>query len=368
MEQMHIGILGTGKLGLCFGLNLERSGFRITGVDVHEDYINALNQKTFFSHEPQVNELLRASLNFTATSHIQEVLTDDVKVLFVMVATPSLPDGAYDHAQIERVAGALINFGKRNSAIHLVIGCTVMPGYTQTLQTRLAEYNYTVSYNPEFIAQGNIIHDQLYPDQILIGEANEDIGDILENIYHKLCKSNPRICRMDALSAEICKIATNCFLTTKISFANSIGDLATKAGANPEHILAAIGADSRIGEKYLQYGFGFGGPCFPRDNRALNLFAQQTNYRMLIGEATDKVNQQHLDFQYEQLLAEGRDEYFFDEVTYKQGTVILDESQKLALAVKLAIAGKKVILTEKEAVIVELEKNFKNLFEYVRKT
>lgn len=364
MEPNHIGILGIGKLGLCFALNLERAGYRVTGVDIHEDYITALNKKTHYSYEPEVNELLRSSKNFVATSHIQDVLAPETKLLFVMVATPSLPDGGYDHSQVERIVGALSNFGKREQETHVVIGCTVMPGYSATLQQRLAEYNYTVSYNPEFIAQGSIIRNQLQPDQVLIGEGNKEAGDLLETIYKKMCANSPRICRMDALSAEIAKLATNCLLTTKISFANSIGDLAIKAGADPDKILQAIGADSRIGEKYLQYGYGFGGPCFPRDNRALNLFANQSGYQMLIGEATDNINKQHLQFQFEEMLKQNVAEYIFDEVTYKPGTVILEESQKLALAVKLAEAGKKVTIIEKDVVIEELKARFGELFSY----
>ena len=365
MSAQHIGILGVGRLGLCFALNLERSGYRVTGVDIHEPYVNSLNQKTHHSPEPQVNELLQQSKHFTATTHIQDVLTDEVTLLFIMVATPSLPDGSYDHTQIERVAGALMNFGKRPKPVHLVIGCTVMPGYTQTLQQRLHEYNYTVSYNPEFIAQGSIIHDQMYPDQVLIGEANTEVGDALQAVYQTMCRSNPHMCRMDVLSAEICKIATNCFLTTKISFANSIGDLAVQAGASPDKILQAIGADSRIGAKYLNYGYGFGGPCFPRDNRALNVFARQQGYEMKIGEATDAVNQQHLEFQFNQLMQQNLPEYVFEEVTYKPGTVILEESQKLALAVKLARAGKVVVIHEKQLVMDALKQTYGNLFRYV---
>jgi len=360
---MNIGILGIGKLGLCFGLNLEQCGYSVTGVDVYEAYVQALNAKSYFSHEPQVNELLSRSSRFRATTSIADVLSDDTSVLFVMVATPSLPTGAYDHSQIERVAEELIAFGKRKQTVHLAIGCTVMPGYCATLQAKLSEYNYTVSYNPEFIAQGNIIYDQRYPDQILIGEGSPAAGDLLVSIYKSLCQNSPTVCRMDPLSAEICKIATNCFLTTKISFANSIGDLAMKAGADPEKILQAIGADSRIGQKYLQYGDGFGGPCFPRDNRALNLFAQQTDYRLLIGEATDEVNRQHLDFLFEQAL-HTPEAITFDEVTYKKGTVILDESQRLALAMKLANAGKRVIIIEKQAVIDELMLRHGDLFIY----
>ena len=363
---MKIGILGVGRLGLCFALNLERSGYEVLGVDVSEEYVAQLNGKTFFSHETGVNELLISSANFNATAVLNEVLNNEYPLLFIMVATPTMPDGSYDHTQVERVIAALTSFGKREKKTHLAIGCTVMPGYCDELQKRLEPFNYTVSYNPEFISQGNIIHDQVYCDQVLIGEANTESGDLLESIYHKLCKSNPVICRMNRLSAEICKIATNCFLTTKISFANSIGDIATKAGAEPEKILAAIGADSRIGNQYLKYGFGFGGPCFPRDNRALNLFAQTQGYNMLIGEATDEINKRHLQFQFEESLKRfGEQETIvFDEVAYKKGTVILEESQQLELALKLAHSGRKVLIKEKRVVIEELKQRYKDLFNY----
>ncbi len=363
---MKIGILGAGRLGLCFGLNLERSGYEILGVDVSEEYVLLLNNKRFYSYEHEVNALLGKSRNFKATTNITDILTDEFEIIFVAVATPSMPDGSYNHAQIERVASELLKAGKRKRKIHIAIICTVMPGYCDKLQERLIEFNYTVSYNPQFIAQGNIIHDQLFADQILIGEADSEIGDKLESIYKKMCKSNPVICRMNRLSAEMCKIATNCFLTTKISFANSVGDLATKVGAEPDKILAAIGADSRIGSKYLNYGFGFGGPCFPRDNRALNLFARESGFNLLISEATDNVNKQHLNFQFEQYLKSypESDTIVFNEVVYKKGTVILEESQQLALAMQLAKAGRKVLVREKKMVVEELMKQYGDIFIY----
>lgn len=363
---MKIGILGVGKLGLCFALNLERAGHHVLGIDISETYVKQLNDKTFSSYEPQVNPLLQQSTNFKASTHIADVLTDTYDLLFIMVATPSVPGGGYDHHQIERIAGALINFGRREKTVHLVIGCTVMPGYCDELQKQLAEYNYLVSYNPEFIAQGNIIEDQLYPDQILIGEANKQAGDMLEAVYKTLCKSSPVVCRMSRISAEIAKLATNCFLTTKISFANSIGDLATKAGAEPDKILAAIGADQRIGTKYLRYGYGFGGPCFPRDNRALNAYATSHNYEMLIGKATDEVNRQHLKFQLEDLLARhsSNEVIVFNEVSYKPGTVIIEEAQQLELAIGVAKAGRKVLIREKQAVIEQLRSIHGALFMY----
>ena len=101
---MKIGILGVGKLGLCFALNLERAGFKVTGVDISEEYVSQLNQRNDISYEPGVTSLLKGSKNFLATTSTKEVLSDEFELLFVMVATPSLPDGSYDHSQIERVA------------------------------------------------------------------------------------------------------------------------------------------------------------------------------------------------------------------------------------------------------------------------
>src|ERR1035437_1760900 len=144
---MKIGILGVGRLGLCFALNLERSGYEVLGVDVSDEYVAQVNNKTFFSHEAGVNELLESATNFRATSGINEVLNNEYPLLFIMVATPTVPDGSYDHTQVERIVKALIGFGKREKKTHLAIGCTVMPGYCDELQKRLEPFNYTVSYN-----------------------------------------------------------------------------------------------------------------------------------------------------------------------------------------------------------------------------
>ncbi len=359
-----IGVIGIGKLGLCFALNLDRVGYSVIGVDVSQTYVDALNTKAFSSYEPGVNELLKASKSFTATTSVKVMLQSEANLIFLMVATPSLPDGSYDHSQIERVADEILSAGKSEIKRHIVIGCTTMPGYCNTLAEKMGEFNYEVSYNPEFIAQGSILHDQQHPDQILIGEADAAAGYTIEKVLRAIASTSPTVCRMDRLSAEIAKLATNCFLTTKISFANSIGDLAVKSGADPEKILEAIGSDSRIGNRYLQYGYGFGGPCFPRDNRALKKFAENADASLPISEATDKINQQHLEFQFEQAMKQHAvdQEITFDGVAYKSGTVYLDESQPLALAVKLAKAGRRVVIRESKKVIEEVEVRYPNLF------
>ena len=365
-ELEKIGILGIGKLGLCLALNLERCGFEVCGVDVDIDYVNSIKNKNLQSSEPFVSEFLKHALNFSASVKISDVLNEEFPLLFLAVATPTDQHGGYDHSQIEKVADELIGRGKRNSRIELVVVCTTMPGFCDQLAIRLDPFNYKVSYNPEFIAQGSIISDPLRPDQVLIGEADWEAGDKIEKIYQTMCESAPVICRMSRLSAEISKLATNCFLTTKISFANSIGDLATLAGAEPEKILAAIGADSRIGNKYLSYGFGFGGPCFPRDNRALGIYASQNGLELHISNATDKVNQEHLEFQFRQYIQQYSESETIDfqSVAYKKGTSMIEESQQLLLAIKLAQAGRKVRVFDSGEVKSQVEKLYPGLFEW----
>ncbi|MDP1881197.1 MAG: hypothetical protein Q8K60_09695, partial [Parachlamydiaceae bacterium] len=199
----------------------------------------------------------------------------DNDIIFIIVSTPSLPDGKYDHSQVDSVIDKLIQLGRQDKIKDLVICCTTMPEYCDSVQRKLDNYNYRVSYNPEFIAQGTIIYNQQYPDMVLIGEADTKAGEILVNIYSNLVRNKPHYARLSRTEAEICKIALNCFLTTKISYANMVGDVLLKSGFNPEDVLNAIGSDSRVGNKYLKWGYGFGGPCFPRDNRAFAIYAEQ---------------------------------------------------------------------------------------------
>ena len=252
---------------------------------------------------------------------------------------------------------------------HIVIGCTVFPGYIRTVGKFLLRDcpNTTLSYNPEFIAQGNIIYGLQNPDMILIGEGSSEIGDRLEVLYRRVCKNDPKICRMSPDSAEITKLAINCFITTKIAYANMIGDIADSTpGADKFAILKAVGGDKRIGALCLKPGYGFGGPCFPRDNRALGSYAQQIGIEPIIPEATDAANKLHAQYMIEQLLAENRDEYVFESVTYKDNCAvpIIEESQKLVIAHALAKHGKRVVIVDSPTIIAEVQQAFGNIFEY----
>ena len=174
----NISIIGIGKLGLCFALTLEKAGYNVVGLDINQDYVDSINNKTLKSHELNVEEYLKKSTNFHATTDMKMTL-EHSDLLFVVVATPSLPNGRYNHSQVESVIKSVKQFGIQKNK-HFIVCCTTMPSYCDTVQQQLEPFGYTVTYNPEFIAQGTILRDQANPDMVLIGEGSKEIGDILE--------------------------------------------------------------------------------------------------------------------------------------------------------------------------------------------
>lgn len=364
----NISVIGIGKLGLCFSLSLEKAGCNVVGVDVNKDYVDSLNGKLFTSSEPSVEQYLKESKNFTATTSLKKAV-EHSDVLFVVVATPSLENGRYDHEQVDRLINSIEMLGASKTTKHFVVCCTTMPGYCDSIKDRMLSLNYEVSYNPEFIAQGTIIKNQAQPDMVLIGESSVEAGNIIEDIYVKHTTNKPRICRMTPTEAEITKIALNCFLTTKIAYANMVGDIVKSSGGNPDVVLNAVGQDTRIGNKYLGYGYGYGGPCFPRDNRALAIYAKDVGIEALISVASDESNNKHLEYQIEEYVSNNdkNNEVIFDYVTYKPESTLLVESQQLAFAVGIARAGFKVKINERKDVIIQLKQKYGDLFTYKEK-
>jgi UDPglucose 6-dehydrogenase len=370
LQADNITVIGIGRLGLCTALIFEKAGYSVLGVDINSNYVESLNQKIFQSPEPGVNELLSQAVNFRATDSFEEGLNFS-DIYYIMVDTPTTPSKeAYDHSKLGKVLSLINKYKLKNK--HIVIGCTIFPGYIRTVGKFLIRdcENTTLSYNPEFIAQGAIMQGLENPDIVLIGEGSSEAGDRLEAIYRKVSKNNPKICRMSPDSAEITKLAINCFVTTKIAYANMIGDIADQTpDADKYAILKAVGGDKRVGSLYLKPGYGFGGPCFPRDNRALGSYAQQIGIEPIIPRATDASNILHTQYMIDQLLRENRKEYVFESVTYKDNcpVPIIEESQKLIIAAALAKQGKRVRIIDIPAVIKEVQEVYGNIFEYQNK-
>ena len=364
--MQRIAVIGVGKIGLCLALNLDRAGFPLLGVDHDAERITLLERRAIGGSEPGVEEALRTAAAIRFASNLSALPEFNPQIVFIAVDTPVSEKGGYDHSRVDCVLDTLFALQWPHDRVELAMMCTVLPGYCDSRSAAAQSHGFALSYTPGFVAQGSIMRDQQFPEQILIGEADRFAGDVLTLVFRVMCSNDPPLRRMSTMSAEIAKLALNCALTMKIAFANAIGDLATSVGAERDAILDVIGGDSRIGIKFLQYGYGFGGPCFPRDNRALTFFARQQNYEILQATATDEMNRRHLAFQLKTLLEEHgeREPIHFSYVAYKPGTEILDESQPLALAVQLAQAGLRVVIHESPAVVAQLRARFGDLFEY----
>ena len=342
---MKIGVIGAGRLGICFALLCEQAGYDVLVSDIREDYVKDLNQKKIQTYEPEVEDLLRVSKNFRATTSNREVI-DECDLIYTLVSTPSLDDGSYDVSAVWSVVEDFKDVTKKK---YFVVGCTTNPGDCNLFQKQVPS-NVRVLYNPEFIAQGSIISDLKHADMVLLGVDGDEseIAKDIKDIYRKIQTSRAIVCTMSTKSAEITKIAVNCFLTTKISYANMLGDVLVKAGCGDEitAVLSSIGCDSRIGKKYLGWGLGYGGPCLPRDNRAFAHFAKSVGLEYNLGYVTDGFNNEHA-----KTMADYWDSanshnlpFYFEFISYKKGTDIITESQQYRLALDLLDRGHKVYI------------------------
>mmetsp|Transcript_45033 Transcript_45033/g.105656 ORF Transcript_45033/g.105656 Transcript_45033/m.105656 type:complete len:408 (-) Transcript_45033:149-1372(-) len=368
MSKGKVTLFGVGRLGICTGLCLAKAGYDVLGIDVNANYVGKINKKTLKSPEPMVSEMLAESQNFRATTDDDEGINFS-DIIMIVVATPStgVDERHYDCSTLSSILTQLNNRKVKDK--HVIICCTVLPGYCRRVGRYLLRdcENTTLSYNPEFIAQGDVINGLLKPDMVLIGEGSKEAGDVIEAMYRNMVQNSPDVRRMTVESAEICKLAVNCFITTKIAFANMIGDTAERTpGANAHDILQAIGADSRIGSKCLKPGFGFGGPCFPRDNRALGKHIKSVGIEPIIPFATDEANKLHTQLQTEEMLKKDQQEFVFSDVAYKEGCTvpIIEESQKLKIAYNCAIAGRKVTIQDKANIVLAVQQQYGDLFEY----
>lgn len=379
----NITVIGIGKLGLGFALLLERSGYNVVGVDIFPEYVKNINNKSIKFSEFQYDELLQSATQFQATTDLQQGL-DHSDIIFIVVQTPNGGGTKfYDHTILSNLLERINKQKPQNK--HFIIGCTVMPHYIDRIAENLIQDcpNCSVNYNPEFVAQGEIVKGFENPDMILVGTKTPDaLTPVLTEIYERMTNTSPIFSFMTPLEAEIVKISLNGFITTKISFANMVSDLCDTAGADKQTVLKAIGADSRIGRKYFQPGLSFGGPCFPRDTRALKQLMDQHDIPSNILKSTTEYNEYHNERYAEILLSdspqkteikkalqctEDNNSFIFTDVCYKPNThiPIIEESATLKVAEILVKKYKKrVVIRDIPSLIGEVKKEYGTVFEY----
>lgn len=297
-----VSIVGLGKLGLCFGACLAEKGLKVIGVDIEKKIVDSVNNGIAPWFEPQLDEYLKrhGGKSFVATINHRDAI-DMTDITFILVATPSNPDGSFSNRFIEAALTSLSLALKESKKDHhiFVISSTVMPESTENIFIPLLEKHtfrklnegFSVCYDPDFVSLGNVIKGFLSPDLVIIGESSAEAGSKIEAIHRQMTENNPPIFRMSIINAELAKVALNAYITTKISFANSLANLCEKIpGADVDVITRAIGVDKRISPYYFQGGLAFGGTCFPRDTKAYMTLAKKYGVQADIIQAVDRVN------------------------------------------------------------------------------
>ncbi len=296
---MNIAVVGTGYVGLVSGACFSEMGVNVTCVDIDKQKIDNLRRGVVTIYEPNLTEMVvknhkAGRLHFT--TDLKECLSD-VEVVFCAVGTPPDEDGSADLSYVLDVARTV---GQNiNNYTLFVTKSTVPVGTSQKVKSvieeeiakRGLEIEFDVASNPEFLKEGAAIKDFMSPDRIVVGIENERAKQIMDRLYKPFTLNHYRMIYTDIPSAEMIKYASNAMLATRISFINEIANLCELVGADVNMVRQGIGSDSRIGNKFLYPGCGYGGSCFPKDVKALVRTAADNGYRMKILEAVEEVNQ-----------------------------------------------------------------------------
>ena len=350
-----VAVIGLGKLGGTMAGCLASRGFNVVGVDVSQKAIDALNAGKAPAQENGLNALIgenkeriRATL-----SHEDAILNSDLS--FVIVPTPSDERGAftiqYAAYAFEAIGKAL---AKRDKYHTVVLTSTVLPGATrygllpilEKFSGKKCGKDFGLCYSPEFIALGTVIRDFLNPDFYLVGEFDEQSGAALESVNSRVALNKAPSKRMSIENAELAKLSVNSFVTLKISYANMLADLCERIpGGDVDVVSDAIGLDKRIGRRYLTGGFGYGGPCFPRDNVALNFIGNYLGAATPLLEVNDNYNRTISPRFVEKLtphLKKGATVAVLG-LAYKPLSHVIEESAGIYLCLALANKGYRVI-------------------------
>ena len=306
---MNIAIVGTGYVGLVTGTCFSEMGVNVTCVDINEEKIKALQSGVMPIYEPGLEDLVKKNVE-AGRLHFTTDLTsclDNVSVVFSAVGTPPDEDGSADLRYVLDVARKIGRF--INKYTLLVTKSTVPVGTArkvkaviqEELNKRGAAIPFDVASNPEFLKEGAAIKDFMAPDRVVVGVESEQAKRMMEKLYRPFTLNGYPILIMDVPSAEMTKYAANAMLATRISFMNDIANLCERIGANVDNVRKGMGADSRIGSRFLYAGCGYGGSCFPKDVKALLHTGIENGYHMRVIEAVEAVNERQKNIVFDKL-------------------------------------------------------------------
>lgn len=292
---MKLAFIGGGYVGLVTAAVFAKLGNETWVVEIDEDKIQKLSQGEIPFYEPGLGELIAKNTsagNLHFTKNYKEAIPQS-EIVFICVGTPSKDgraDLSYVYAATKSVAENL-----KNSAI-VVIKSTVPPGINAKIEkwmNRFTKVGFDLASVPEFLREGKALEDSLHPYRVVIGVEKRSVAKKLLDL-HKKIPGKRLIC--SSSSAQMIKYASNAYLPTKISFANSISILCDKFGANVEDVMKGVGMDKRIGPDFLAAGLGYGGSCFPKDVAALISLSRASGYSFDILKAVEKTNRKQVDY------------------------------------------------------------------------
>lgn len=349
---MRISVVGTGYVGLVSGTCLAESGITVTCVDVNEEKIRMLNKGEIPIYEPGLAELVaknRADGRLFFTTSLATSLKD-ADAVFIAVGTPPDEDGSADLSYVLGVArevGQLLDHYTvvvTKSTVPVGTNFKVKNAIEEELRKRGTDVAFDVASNPEFLKEGDAVNDFMAPDRIVVGVESERARKVMERLYHAFLLNNIPLLIMDIPSAEMTKYAANSMLATRISFMNDIANLCELVGANVEAVKKGIGADSRIGKKFLNAGCGYGGSCLPKDVKALIKTGDNYGYSMEVLKAVESVNERQKELIFNKIMKHyGQDvkgkRFGLWGLAFKPATDDMREAPALVLIEKLLAAG-----------------------------
>ncbi len=308
---MNIAVVGTGYVGLVSGTCFAEMGVHVTCVDVNEEKIKSLQEGKVPIYEPGLDEMVARNVRegrLKFTTDLTDCL-DDVEVVFSAVGTPPDEDGSADLQYVLAVARV---FGQNIKKYTVLVTKSTVPVGTarkvktvieEELSRRGVDVPFDVASNPEFLKEGAAVKDFMSPDRVVVGVESERAKELMTRLYRPLLLNSFRVIFTDIPSAEMIKYAANSMLATRISFMNDIANLCERVGADVNMVRKGIGADSRIGSKFLYPGCGYGGSCFPKDVKALIKTAEKEGYDMQVLKAVEAVNERQKSVLYRKLEA-----------------------------------------------------------------
>jgi UDPglucose 6-dehydrogenase len=375
---MKIVIVGTGYVGLVTGTCFAEVGLDVTCVDIDKKKIENLKKGISPIYEPGLDEMIERNVNKDRL-HFDTDITNclsEADVAFSAVGTPPDEDGSADLKYVIDVARTV---GKNmNNYLLIVTKSTVPVGTAQKVRMAIQEeldkrgvdINFDVASNPEFLKEGNAIDDFMKPDRIVVGIESARAEEIMKRLYKPFTLNGHPIIFMDVPSAEMTKYAANSLLATKISFMNDIANLCEIIGADVNMVRKGIGSDSRIGQKFIYPGIGYGGSCFPKDVKALIHTADDNGYSMRILKSVEEVNEDQKSVLFNKL-----NKYFNGKLkgktialwglSFKPQTDDMREAPALILIDKLIKAGCKIKAYDPVA-IEESKRRIGNIIEYCK--